>query len=104
MKSLALLTLFFVSGCATEGNYQEAVSSWIGKSESALVSSWGPPDSTYNMKDAKILTYRSSAGSNSRLVYGRIVTQDMGCKTNFTVNNIGLVERWAYEGNACRAY
>ena len=58
-----VLVAMLLAGCATTANYEVMLRSWVGKSESDLVSAWGQPDSVYQMTGgAKSVRY-SRAGS-----------------------------------------
>lgn len=60
MRRIILITLVAVvsAGCATTAGYEKILNSWVGSSESNLISSWGPPQSTYVLDDGgKVLSY-----------------------------------------------
>ncbi len=51
--AMALLT-----SCATTGKYKAVLDSWVGSSADNLVSSWGPPDSSYRLSNGgEVLSY-----------------------------------------------
>lgn len=53
-----LIVLIVISGCATTENYENILATWIGNSESQLVSKWGPPKTVYQeSSNSKIFTY-----------------------------------------------
>jgi hypothetical protein len=58
MKKYLLLILLVLTGCATTQNYEKILSSWVGAPESALISNWGPPSSSYQISaNSKVITY-----------------------------------------------
>jgi ketosteroid isomerase-like protein len=109
-----------LAACATAEKYEAVLNSWIGHTESELVSKWGPPDSVYVAPDGtRHLTYRSSRlvtvnGTPPRFtstVIGDTVytqqtggtpgaTYNMKCTTVFAIRN-GRITNWRYEGNDC---
>lgn len=122
------LTLTII-GCATTGGYEKILNSWLGDTESHLVSSWGPPQSIYLSPDgSRILTYVSQrtavipgytapttthvTGQNVGNMFSGTATTynystpptavQMTCQTHFTVQD-GKIVSWSYRGNACRA-
>ena len=113
--SLALL----VVGCATAENYKAALESWVGATESQLVSGWGVPDGVYNSGGYKYLAYKRSSTSyvsgtsptyTTQIIGNTAYTTSVGgssgymitsdCKTTFTLKN-GVVIGWRGEGNDC---
>lgn len=126
MKLKIFLSIFFIvilSGCATESKYREVLKSWIGASESELISSWGPPDSVYeNNKGGRILTYKAignffipgtSPTYQTTIIGNTAYTTSHGgypsqnittwCNTYITVRK-GKITRWSYKGNNCVSY
>lgn len=124
MKIKLFITYIFIlllSGCATTAKYEKILDSWVGVSEQELIESWGVPDSTYKVGNAKFLSYRYS---NQKILYGSppmyvsnvhkgmIYTNTVGgtsdmvvsdwCKTTFTIEN-GKVVKWTFNGNSCIA-
>lgn len=85
---LLVATLFLVSGCVS---LSETMRSWVGKSESELLSRWGAPDSSARTDDGKkVLTWKTLWTDSS----GNLET----CRQSFTIGTDGKVERWAYSG------
>lgn len=126
MKSLlvaAVVGMLALGGCATTANYENVLNSWIGSSETDLVSSWGPPANVYQSPDgARILTYNSArnvvipgqAPSYTTTRVGNTyytnpvggsapVNVGLQCMTNFTVVR-GRITTWRYQGNDCTAF
>lgn len=104
-------------GCATTAMYEATLKTWIGQTESHLVSTWGPPDGVYEAPDGtRILTYtrggsvqmpvnaQTTVVGNAAYtnVYGG-QTINLWCKTSFTVGPAGTVTHWRWEGNNCTA-
>lgn len=50
MKYL-ILVLLLLAGCATTAGYEKILNSWVGDNVDHLVSSWGPPASSYQLSD-----------------------------------------------------
>ncbi len=118
---IALAFGFLLAGCATEAKYGELLDTWMGASESQLISQWGAPASVYESGGAKYLTYRNAssgyvpgtpASYQSTVVGNTVYTNRIGgspgfmvsrwCDTTFTVRD-SLVVHWSWQGNGCRA-
>lgn len=118
-----------MSGCATTAGYEKLLNEWLGKEESSLVSSWGPPQGLYVSPDGhRILTYVDErtlvipgytapsttyvTGQSFGNTFSGIATtynysvppsaMQFRCQTNFTIRE-GRVVSWSYKGNRCRA-
>ena len=77
-----------------ERNYtlNDAMQSWVGSSESELVSSWGVPNGSYQNKDGTIvLTWQQYW--ETQLSYGY-------CKKIFLVDPQGVIRKWKYDSCA----
>lgn len=62
----ACVAVLLLAACATTGKYKVALNSWVGASADRLVSSWGPPDSSYRLSDGgQVLQY--SRGGNVQM-------------------------------------
>ena len=111
---IIILGLLLV-GCATSANYTKILSSWVGKTENQLVSSWGPPLGSYVKDDgSKILTYQQSGSYN---LPGKSVIDSMtgfptttsgptvatSCRTRFNISSSGKITSGSWEGNSCKA-
>jgi len=60
-KILATVSVILLAGCATTANYEKILSSWVGASVDSLVSSWGPPQSSFELSDgSKVIEYVSA--------------------------------------------
>ena len=61
LRKYILLIVLLFTGCATAEGYRQLVQNWVGRSESDLVKTWGPPQSSYAMNDgSKVLQYFKS--------------------------------------------
>ena len=121
MKKVIFLLTLLLSACVTTANYKKILDSWVGSPESALISSWGPPNSVYESDDTKYLTYSRSdygyipgvapryqttyigntAYTNSVGGYSGYVYNN-NCSTTFTVTN-KTITTWRFQGNDCRS-
>ena len=106
----------FLSGCATQANYVKILDSWVGSTESQLVSSWGPPLGSYTEENGtNILTspqlgsynspgtplIDSMTGMPTRTAGPTVVTN---CTTRFYTSALsGEIINWDYQGNNCIA-
>lgn len=107
MKTLLYLIMFLNTACATTANYERVLASWVGDTESNLVSRWGIPSASYQMPDSKLLMYQNDGGSYT---YGQPIgnmymmnTTHYACKTTFTINSVGIITDWRWEGNSCKS-
>lgn len=121
-KGMVAGAMLVLASCATNAGYEEILDSWMGSSESSIVSSWGPPDNVYTAPDGtRIITYNSARNvyipgtpsSYTTTVYGNTAyTQQTGgspganigfsCQTSFTIKK-GKIISWRYQGNDCVA-
>lgn len=122
-----------LSGCATTARYEALLNTWVGDNEDSLVSSWGPPQNIYQMRNGKKLieysqgrnvqmggysyttpqtTYQQGVVGNT--MYSGTSTQyvtqttpvyniNLWCKTCFTISSNGIIESWRWEGNNCKS-
>lgn len=93
----------------------------MGAKESALVASWGTPDSFYEADGIRYLTYTSNrsgfvAGipprTTTTIINGKAYTNTIAgtqgyaysnnCSTTFTVTD-KLITNWKFKGNDCTA-
>ena len=110
-----------VAGCATTGEYERILASYVGHSELELIRNWGPPDTSYTVGDIKFLSYQRGgmamtpgvAPSYTTTFSGGVArTTPVGgmpamavnrvCVSTFEVQNDRIV-RWSWRGNACKA-
>lgn len=120
-KIILVLTTLFIASCATQGKYKEILNSWVGSSESSLISSWGIPSSVYETNGLKYLTFRNNStgylpgtpGTAQTTIIGNTaytnyyggtsgVMLNFNCETTFVVSD-GVISNWSYRGNACVA-
>lgn len=123
LKTVGVIALAILGGCASEAKYKEVVSSYVGSSEANLVAQWGVPHSTYRADDGtKYLVYRrartytvdgtpptyetrrTGAGTYSTTAVGGTdsVTLTGQCTTTFKVVD-GTIRGASYKGNQCTA-
>lgn len=108
-STVLLAILFFTTGCATTGNYDERIRSWEGKNADVLVKTWGKPDATEKQSTGnKIYLY-------TRLKHPAFAYQDAGrrnlasedqktyikCATYFEVSPQNTVVSTFFRGDEC---
>ncbi len=108
-KQIALASFFlFLNSCATTAKYSEKLQSWIGKTESDLVTSWGMPTSTYSLENRKLLMYRQDFGSNTTAqpIYGTYYmnTTHNWCETTFMLDEKKVIFNFQLKGTSCVSY
>ena len=115
-----LSVLLSANACATEGGFREMADSWLGHSETQLVSSLGAPHRVYNkISGQRLLTWSFSPNASNTspsttsgyigpygtyygtTTGGQTTTINMWCEVTFTVKN-GRVKSWSYRGPGCR--
>lgn len=121
MRYVTLCAVLFLASCATTEKYEAMLNTWVGQQESQLVGHWGPPDSVYENSGVKYLTYKKSRSGyipgtpptyQTNIIGNTAYTTSTGgspgfaytnhCKTTFTISN-EIIQKWRWEGNACRA-
>jgi len=109
-KWICFLATLLLAGCATTGNYERILQSWMGNDVNGLIEAWGPPSSTFDMPNGnKTYTWLNVNGSTgyanynpyTRSAYAMSTT--WWCKTTFTSEPSGRLISWHWEGNACRS-
>jgi len=121
-KILLTLLVLILSSCAAMNKeaYEKKLKTWVGKSETHLVSQWGVPGSVYELNGNKFLTWTQSSSTTmpgtqptykTTMIYGTAHTTAIGgsspytinfhCKTTMTIRN-NVVQAWRWEGNSCR--
>lgn len=123
--SLLLSVIIFGSGCATTGNYERALRSWIGHDINDLVHVWGYPTKTFEAPNGNTVyvyergatgvtpTYTTPTNTNIH-VYGNTAQatttggQTYGgyqvtywCNTFFETDSSKRIIFWRWEGNSC---
>ena len=110
-----------ITSCATTENYEKILSSWIGQPLSALIDSWGPPDTEFVNDSNRYLTWNKSETVFTPGTAPKYTTTKIGnntytntvagtpaysttysCKTTFIVRD-NYVASWRWEGNHCKA-
>lgn len=80
-----IATLLFIVGCTTP---KAVMQSWVGEQESDLISRWGAPDSTVELKDGtKVYTWKRIWSDKRGVHQGR---------QSFTISAEGKVIKWSY--------
>lgn len=120
--------LLMLCSCASSGNYERAVRSWLGAPLDALVASWGPPASSYPLsKDRRVVEYdtqdvvpfngspryvpsatdprgtKKASATTSIPATTRDYGIPIGCTTRFIVNGDGIIVSWNSSGDGCVA-
>lgn len=105
MKISIIFILLSIAGCATTANYEKILQTYVGHDADELVTNWGPPANSYEMKNgSKVITFMSINGSTSQYIgNGLVVSTQHYCKTDFIVDSANVIQSWQWEGNACRA-
>lgn len=85
--------LFILSACATSDNYENIVSSWLGFTETKLISSYGLPDKVYEVDNIKFISYEKRSTSYP----------DVFCNTVFEIRD-GEVVNYSFSGSGCKAF
>ena len=122
-----VLAALLAAGCATREKYDTLVRGWVGHPSDALVRSWGPPSSTYKLRNGNTLMlyetnkveaytaptqiYQAPGTVVGNTVYpgpvtvtgGQTTTYEKRCRTQFEVDSAGKIVGYGFEGNACRA-
>lgn len=88
MKRVAIIAVAMtLGGCATAAKYEAKLNSWVGQPADALVSSWGPPQSSYQLHSGgQVLQY---SGQRSLQMGGGTYTTPQTTYNSGTVNAYG---------------
>lgn len=93
----SVLTIIFLSGCATKGQFVKLMTSYVGQTDEAFVTHFGAPKKTYEINThKKILTY----SWDNDYAAGAPGYMNKWCESNITVND-GIIEEITYKGNWC---
>lgn len=89
----------WLCGCATVAGYKATVDTWLGSSESTLISSWGAPRNSYQMTNgSRALEYYSGANIP---MGGYTWTTPQTTNYSGTINTMGDVNTYgSYSGTA----
>lgn len=100
IPAVALAVL--VSGCMTRGKFESRLKTWEGSDVSALIESWGPPSSTYDLPDGRrMYTWSDNRGVYAAPIGHGAIAVPVGCTITFTAGKDNRVEAWRYQGNNC---
>lgn len=118
--TLLAVVLFVLTSCASEQGFREIADSWIGASESDLVSEMGPPSNVYLAPNGdRILTYSrqgsmvlpGTAPSYQSTIYGSSIysrpiggtppaTVNLSCELSFIIRD-DRIKNWSSRGTSC---
>jgi len=116
-----LTVLVVLTSCATTANYEKILNSWMGSHVDNLVSSWGPPTSSFPMSDGGMMIEYLRQGNayipgpvtyTPVTIYNStawIAHQTPGqnipvyCRTCFRIRPDRTIGSWSYQGNDCKA-
>lgn len=102
MKTVIIAIVVVALACASARHHEEALNTWIGHDANELIQAWGPPASTYELPNGKKMYSWYYDGGVVAVPVGSVVYgRRRDCQTTFTVDKTGIVETWAYQGNAC---
>lgn len=132
MKEIAfgLIVTFLLLACSTSQKYDQQLKSWVGQSESSLISAWGRPSIVKETgQNSKIMTYvkidevfvpfeyymYNNNWGTDNVIYDPFMDNEMTaynavpgaeleeiCQTSFWINN-GIITAWKWRGNNCVA-
>lgn len=98
MKTIVFVCVLagLLAGCATTGKYKAVLASWVGSPADNLVSSWGPPDSSYRLSSGgEVLQYSHQ---------GNIYMPGYSYTTPQTTYQNGTVSAYGAYGSAYGSY
>ena len=117
-QTLAVALALLLTACATTAQYETHLARWGGQPLDDLVLAWGPPQSSYTLRDGRqVVEYQRqqlvrrpglgrSMLNTSRVFYLLDEMEDdytlLQCRTRFTVDAQGIIQNWTWDGNACR--
>ncbi|MCA2959681.1 MAG: hypothetical protein IOD12_05475 [Silvanigrellales bacterium] len=102
-----LATAFLATGCVTAHDVDSRLQNWRGQSEATLVSRFGAPHRTYDLKDGtRMMTYareretlRSSPGQHRFRRDPTLYTTTTECTLNFTLDAGRNVSAVSWDGD-----
>lgn len=120
IRILFVFAMLAVMSCASEQGFREMADTWIGATESEVVSQLGPPSNVYVTPSGdRVLTYSEegsmtlpgTAPSYQSTVYGSTVystpiggsppsTISLSCELSFVFKNDRVIN-WSSRGNNC---
>ena len=117
-QPLTIALTLLLAACASSARYETTLARWGGKPLDDLVLAWGPPQSSYTLRDGRqVVEYQRqqlvrrpglgrSMLNTSRVFYLLDEMEDdyplLQCRTRFTVDAQGIIQNWTWDGNACR--
>jgi hypothetical protein len=76
---------------ASPVQYEAAVASWVGRSETDLLRNWGVPTRSQLLSEGgQALEYVERQG------------EEVVCTTLFTSDLLGIIQTWTWRGRRCR--
>ena len=104
---LAITAAFLIAilvGCATTGNYEKVLNSWVGVKTDQLISKWGPPHKSFELSNGGLVLeyYQQNYTGYYNSYTNTFHNIKNACKTLFTVNAAGIIKSWRWQGNACK--
>jgi hypothetical protein len=101
MRQFVIGVLSVTVACAHNPSV-DASKRWVGSNINELIQQWGPPASTSNIGGGKKLySWYYGEGVPVEPTPGAAIARTKDCKTAFTVDSSGKVEKWRYEGSGC---
>jgi hypothetical protein len=74
----------------------------VGSDINELIQQWGPPVSISDLPNGKkMYSWYYGGGVPVDPIGGDATARTKVCKTTFTVDTSGKVEKWRYEGDRC---
>ena len=115
-KTLAVALALLLAACATTARYEAGLARWGGQPLDDLVLAWGPPQSSYTLRDGRqVVEYQRqqlirrpgrSMLTTPRVFYLLDEMEDdyvlLQCRTRFTVDAQGIIRNWTWDGNDSR--
>jgi hypothetical protein len=122
-----VLAVLCVTGCATREKYDIRIRDWVGQFSDDLARSWGPPVSSYKLKNGNdLVVYETNrvethtsptqisqapgtvvgnvhSPGPTTVTGGQTITVQYRCRTHFEVDPAGRIVGYGFEGNACRS-
>ena len=115
-QPLTIALTLLLAACASSARYETNLARWGGNPLDDLVLAWGPPQSSYTLRDGRqVVEYQRqqlvrlpgrSMLTTPRVFYLLDEMEDdytlLQCRTRFTVDAQGIIQNWTWDGNACR--
>ena len=120
IRIILLVALCAITGCATTGGYEQALTSWVGSNINEVINSkhWGYPSSSFTAPDGnKVYVFdqglsmgvpaQTTINTYGATTYATTTgggTATFWCRTYFEVDKNENIIRGRYEGNNCTGY